>query len=112
MSRQDSKEVTDDVPASEDANVIESSGGDPDELSHVRGPNSRRPTVWGRAGVSVPFAFCCYIHEFDVEMQHTGIIIGCYSLCIMFIIYKFRLKILHCFNISEDKVLLMPPTLP
>lgn len=49
LSRHDSKEVTDDVPDMEDANMQESLGADPDELSHGRARSLRRPTVWGRA---------------------------------------------------------------
>lgn len=48
LSRHNSKEVTDDVPDMEEANMQES-GADPDELSHGRARSLRKPTVWGRA---------------------------------------------------------------
>lgn len=86
LSRHNSKEVTDDVPDMEDANMQESLGADPDELSHGRARSLRKPTVWGRAAVSLPFSFGCYL---------LGITLGCYLLCIMFISYKFSL---HCLN--------------
>lgn len=76
LSRHNSKEVTDDVPDMEEANMQES-GADPDELSHGRARSLRKPTVWGRAAVSLPSSFGCYVLGVNLMWNNSWLVNYC-----------------------------------